>query len=92
MLFPKHENVSTACRFTSFRPYVLAPLCPCAQARRFVEIFGGVQLNNQNFFGEISRILFALFVHRRLCLQCWYVTLAHLMQFLFFFGVEPFRK
>ena len=35
MLFPKHENVSTACRFTSLRPYVLAPLfpeplCPCA--------------------------------------------------------------
>ena len=23
------------------------------QARRFVEIIGGVQLNNQNFFGEI---------------------------------------
>ena len=30
MLFPKHENVSTSCRFTSLRPYVLAPLCPCA--------------------------------------------------------------
>ena len=30
MLSPKHENVSTACRFTSLRPYVLAPLCPCA--------------------------------------------------------------
>ena len=32
MLFPKHENVSTACRFTSLRPYVPgtyvpAPLC-----------------------------------------------------------------
>ena len=54
------------------------------QARRFVEIFGGVQLNNQNFFGEISRILFALFVHRRLCLQCSYVAIAHLMKFFFF--------
>ena len=53
------------------------------QARRFVEIFG-VQLNNQNFFGEISQILFALFVHRRLCLQCSYVAIAHLMQFCFF--------
>ena len=29
MLFPKHENVSTACRFTSLHSYVLAPLCPC---------------------------------------------------------------
>ena len=27
MLFPKHENVSTACRFTSLRPYVPDPLC-----------------------------------------------------------------
>ena len=27
MLFPKHENVSTACRFTSLSPYVPAPLC-----------------------------------------------------------------
>ena len=44
----------------------------------------GVQLNNQNFFDEISRILFALFVHRRLCLQCSYVAIAHLMQFFFF--------
>ena len=66
-------------------------LCPSVmKARRFVEIFG-VQLNNQNFFGEISRILFALFVHRRLYMQCSYVAIAHLMQF-FFFGVEPFRK
>ena len=47
----------------------------------------GVQLNNQNFFGEISRILFALFVHRRLCLQCSYVAIAHLKQFFFFFLV-----
>ena len=30
MLSPKHENVSTACRFSSLRPYVLAPLCFCA--------------------------------------------------------------
>ena len=30
MLFPKRENVSTACKFTSLRPYALAPLCPCA--------------------------------------------------------------
>ena len=30
MLFPKHENVSPACGFTSLRPYVLVPLCPCA--------------------------------------------------------------
>ena len=26
MLFPKHENVSSACRFTFLRPYVPAPL------------------------------------------------------------------
>ena len=63
------------------------------QARRFVEIFGGVQLNNHNFFGEISRILFALFVQRRLCLQYSYVAVAHLMVFFFvFFRCEPFRK
>ena len=30
LLFPKHENISTACRFTSLRPYVPEPLCPCA--------------------------------------------------------------
>ena len=30
MLFPKHENVSAACRFTFLCPYVLEPLCPCA--------------------------------------------------------------
>ena len=30
MLCPKHKNVSAACRFTFLRPYVLAPLCPCA--------------------------------------------------------------
>ena len=32
MLFPKHENVSAACRFTFLRPFVCAllpvPLCP----------------------------------------------------------------
>ena len=27
MLFPKHENVSAACRFTFLRPYVPAPVC-----------------------------------------------------------------
>ena len=57
------------------------------QARRFVEIFGEVQLKNQNFFAEISRILFALFVHRRLYLRCSYVAIAHLMQFFFSFLV-----
>ena len=30
MSFLKHKNVSTACRFTSLRPYVLAPLLFCA--------------------------------------------------------------
>ena len=30
MLFPKHENVSAASRFTFLRPYALVPLCPCA--------------------------------------------------------------
>ena len=30
MLFPKHENVSAACRFTFLRSRVLAPLCLCA--------------------------------------------------------------
>ena len=46
----------------------------------------GFQLNNQNFFDKISRILFALlmFIHRRLCLQCSYFAIAHLMQFCFF--------
>ena len=34
------------------------------QARRFLQIFGGVQFNNQSFFGKILRIFFSLFVHR----------------------------
>ena len=64
------------------------------QARRFLEIFGGVQLNNQNFFGKISRILFALLVIVDfVCIVRLYVAIAHLMQFFFFFfGVKPFRK
>ena len=55
------------------------------QARRFLEIFGGVQLNNQNFFGKISRILFAqLVIVDFVCIVRLYVAIAHLMQFLFF--------
>ena len=63
------------------------------QARRFLEIFGGVQLNNQNIFWKISRILFAqLVIVDFVCIVRLYVAIAHLMQFCFFFGVKPFRK
>ena len=45
----------------------------------------GVQLNNQNFFGKISRILFALLVIVDfVCIVRLYVAIAHLMQFFFF--------
>ena len=54
-------------------------------------------LITRTFFGEISRILFALFVHRRFCLHCLYFAMAHMMQFcfpavFFFFGGMPFRR
>ena len=52
----------------------------------------GSNLTTRTFFSEISRNLFALFVHRRFCLQCLYVAIAHLMQFFSLFGVMPFRK
>ena len=45
----------------------------------------GVQHNNQNFFGEISRILFLYCVVRRgFYLQCLHVAIAHLTQYFFF--------
>ena len=56
-----------------------------------IELRQGVQLNNQNFFGEISRILFALFVHRRLCFAM-FVRRNSTFDAVFFFGVVPFRK
>ena len=49
------------------------------QARQFFEIFV-VQLNNENFFGEISRISFALFVRR----NSWHIWCS----FFFFFFLE----
>ena len=36
----------------------------CVQARRFVKIFGGVQLNNQNFLTK----------SREFCLHCLYIV------------------
>ena len=52
------------------------------QARRFLEIFGGVQL-------IIIRTFLAK--ARKFCLHCLNVAIAHLMQF-FFFGIKSFRK
>ena len=59
----------------------------CFQARRFPQIFGEVQFNNQSFFGKISRILFALLVHRRFFLHCLYVAIAHFCDVVLFFVV-----
>ena len=44
-------------------------------------LWGGPTCNNQNFFGEILRISFALLVHRNSTFDV-----------VFFFSIKPFKK